>query len=87
MVTWRDERRRDDAIDRLGLTIFTVLFGLILVGITYAVWGLWIPTVIGVVIGWCIVVGMPILFDRLRCVRDRTVDFLDKNWKNWWKYL
>lgn len=87
MRTWQDECRRDNAIERVGLTILIGCVGLILVGITYAIWGVWIPTVIGVVAAWCIVVGMPLLFDKLRCVRDKVVDFLDKNWKNWWKYL
>ena len=87
MVTWRDERRRDDAIERIDLTILMICMELILLGITYAIWGLWVPVAIGFAIGWCIIVGVPILFNRLRCVRSKVVDFLDKNWKNWWKYL
>ena len=81
MITWQDECRRDDAIRRLDLTILIGCIGLILVGIIYAIWGVWIPTVIGVALSWCIVVGLPILFDRVRVLRDKVVDFLDKNWK------
>ena len=87
MLNWQDECRRDDAIERVGLTILIGCVGLILLGITYAIWGLWIPTVIGVAIAWCIVVGLPILFKRIGVLRDGVVIFLDKKWKNWWRYL
>ena len=87
MLNWQDECRRDDAIERVGLTILIGCIGLIFVGITYAIWGLWVPAVIGVVICWCVAVGLPILFKRISVLRDKVVIFLDKKWKNWWRYL
>lgn len=87
MWNWQDEWRRDEAIDRLSLTISMGCVGIILVGITETIWGLWIPTIIGVALCWCIVVGLPILFKGISVLRDKVVMFLDKKWENWWKYL
>lgn len=87
MRTWQDECRRDDAIRRVDLTIFTICIGIVLVGFTYAIWGVWIPTVLGVVMGWFVIAGLPILFDRVSVLRNKVIGFLDKKWENWWKYL
>lgn len=87
MLNWQDECRREDAIGRLGFTILIGCVGIILVGITGTIWGLWIPTIIGIAIGWCVVVGLPILFKGISVLRDKVVIFLDKKWENWWRYL
>jgi hypothetical protein len=55
--------------------------------ILYILFGVWLPVVFGVVFAWCLVVGLPFFFKSIKPLTNKVVDFLDKKWENWWKYL
>ena len=87
MRTWKEEHEREDAIMRVEHSVLIGGIGLILIGILYALVGVWIPAVFGVVFTWCLVVGLPLFFKSIKPFTNKVVDFLDKKWENWWRYL
>ena len=87
MRTWKEEHEREDAITRIEHTVLIGCIGLVLTGILYILVGDWLPAVVGVVITWCLAVGLPLLFKSIKPLTNKVVHFLDKEWENWWKYL
>ena len=87
MRTWKEEHEREDAITRVEHSVVIGCIGLVLTGILYILVGDWLPMVVGAVSTWCLVVGLPLFFKNTKPLANKVVDFLDKKWKNWWKYL
>lgn len=87
MRTWKEEHEREDAITRVEHSVLIGCIGLILIGILYILVGVWLPAVFGVVFAWCLVVGLPLFFKSIKPLTNKVVDFLDKKWENWWRYL
>lgn len=87
MRTWKEEHEREDAIVRVEHSVVIGCIGLVLTGILYILVGEWLPAVLGVVITWCLVVGLPLFFKSIKPLTNKVVHFLDKKWENWWKYL
>lgn len=83
MRTWKEEHEREDAITRVEQSVLIGCIGLILMGILYILTGVWLPVVVGVVITWCLAVGLPLVFKSIKPLTNKVVDFLDKKWENW----